>query len=330
MRASRLLTILTTLQLRGRVTAQALAEQLEVSKRTIYRDVDELSAAGVPIYADRGPSGGFALLDGFRTELTGLTGAESDALPLAGIPAAAADLGLAGAASAARLKLLAAMAPPARESANRVADRFHLDPADWYLRPRPPAHLRTVAHCVWENRQLEILYESWRRTARSRVDPLGLVLKAGCWYLVAARGAREAIYRLDKILEAVPAEQSFTRPAGFDLAAAWRANLERFEAGLHRATARLRVSASALDRLYRLGDAIAEPIRAADTDAQGRREAEVPIESVDHAAALLLGFGDQIEVLAPHALREEIARRAAAVVALYREDAAIRESAARP
>lgn len=318
MRASRLLTILTTLQLRGRVTAQALAEQLEVSKRTIYRDVDELSAAGVPIYADRGPSGGFALLEGFRTELTGLTGEESDALLLAGIPAAAADLGLAGAASAARLKLLASMAPQARDGANRVADRFHLDPADWYLRPRLPEHLRTVAHCVWENRQLDILYESWSRTARSLVDPLGLVLKAGRWYLVAARSERVLIYRLDKVLDAVPIDQGFTRPANFDLAAAWRANVDRFEAGLRRATARLRVSPSALDRLYRLGDAIADPIRATDPDGRGQREADVPIESIDHAAGLLLGFGNEIIVVGPAELREEIVRRASAVVASYR------------
>jgi len=318
MRASRLLTILTTLQLRGRVTAQALAEQLEVSKRTIYRDVDELSAAGVPIYADRGPSGGFALLDGFRTELTGLTGEESDALILAGIPAAAADLGLASAASAARLKLLAAMTPQARDGANRVADRFHLDPGDWYLRRRPPAHLRTIARCVWENRQLEILYESWSRTARSRIDPLGLVLKAGRWYLVAARGERELIYRLDKVLDAIPTERSFVRPANFDLAAAWRANVDRFEAGLRRATAHLRISSSALDRLYRLGDAIADPIRATEPDARGQREAVVPIESIDHIAGLLLGFGDEIEVISPPALRKAIARRASAVVALYR------------
>lgn len=318
MRASRLLTILTTLQLRGRVTAQALAEQLEVSRRTIYRDVDELSAAGVPIYADRGPWGGFALLEGFRTELTGLTAEESDALLLAGIPAAAADLGLASAASAARVKLLASMAPQARDGANRVADRFHLDPVDWYLRPRPPQHLRTVARCVWENRQLEILYESWSRTARSLIDPLGLVLKAGRWYLVAARGKRELIYRLDKVLDAVPAERSFTRPADFDLAAAWRANVARFEADLRRATAHLRVAPSALDRLYRLGDAIADPIRAADPDDRGRREAIVPIESIGHATGLLLGFADEIEVIDPPALREEIVRRAAAVVALYR------------
>jgi predicted DNA-binding transcriptional regulator YafY len=317
MRASRLLTILVTLQMRGRVTARELAEQLEVSRRTIYRDVDELSAAGVPIYADRGPSGGFALLGGFRTELTGLTAEESDALLLAGVPAAAADLGLAGAASAARLKMLASLAPEARDGANRVAGRFHLDLAEWYARPRPPEHLRAVARCVWENRRLAMRYESWKRTTRTVVEPLGLVLKAGRWYLVAAREGSDGIYRLDKALEVKPLEEVFERPQEFDLATTWRAKIEQFEQELHTGKARLRVAPSAFHRLSYLGDAIAEPVLAAAPGPDGRHEASVPIESISHAAGLLLGFADEIEVLDPPELRQEVARRAAAVLALY-------------
>lgn len=319
MRASRLLTILMTLQLRGRVTAQALAEQLEVSKRTIYRDIDELSAAGVPVYADRGPAGGFALLDGFRTELTGLTQAETEALLLAGVPAAAADLGLSAPASTARLKLLAAMPAASRDGAGRVAERFHLDPLDWYRRSRPPEHLLTVARAVWEDRRLAIGYLSWTKLARSTVDPLGLVLKAGRWYLVARAGGKERIYRLDQLQEAEILDQRFDRPERFDLPAVWAESVERFEAGLRRGTATLRAAPSSLDRIERLGADIAEPLLAAMPGVDGWREATVPIETVAHAAGLLLGFADEIEVLAPAELRAELARRAACVASLYRD-----------
>ena len=317
MRASRLLTILMTLQLRGRVTAQALADLLEVSKRTVYRDIDELSAAGVPVYAERGPDGGFALLDGFRLQLTGLTTAETEALSLAGVPAAAADLGLSRAAADARLKLLAALPAAARAGAERVGERFHLDPVDWYRRHRVPSHLRTVAQALWSDRRLEVSYESWTRTSRSRLDPLGLVLKAGRWYLVARAGAKDRIYRLDKILDARVLDERLERPPSFELAAAWQALTASFEAGLRRGTATLRAAPSSLNRLERLGADMAEPLLAAAPDAAGWREATVPVEGVAHAAGLLLGFADEIEVLAPPELREELLRRARRVIRLY-------------
>jgi predicted DNA-binding transcriptional regulator YafY len=317
MRASRLLTILMTLQLRGRVTAQALAELLEVSRRTIYRDIDELSAAGVPVYAERGPDGGFALLDGFRLQLTGLTTAETEALSLAGVPAAAADLGLSRAASDARLKLLAALPEAGRAGAERVAERFHLDPVDWYRRHRVPPQLATVAEALWSDRRLAVSYESWAGASRRRIEPLGLVLKAGRWYLVARAGRKDGIYRLDKILDACVTDERFERPPGFELAAAWQAAVASFEASLRRGTATLRASPSSLDRLERLGADMAEPLLAATPDAQGWREATVPIEGVAHAAALLLGFADEIEVRAPAELRDELARRARRVVGLY-------------
>ena len=317
MRASRLLTILIKLQQEGRVTAGSLAEQLEVSKRTIYRDIDELSAAGVPVYADRGPSGGFALLDGFRTELTGLTAAETEALLFAGVPAAAADLGLAVPAAAARLKVLAGLPAQAREEAERVAARFHLDLADWYKRPSAPAHLHTVARAVWTGRRLRLRYQSWNRTSDPAVDPLGLVLKAGQWYLLARTSGSDRTYRLASMIEAELLDENFDRPQGYDLANAWSQNVARFEAGLRNLKAILRASASSLDRLDRLGADIAAPLLAADPDERGRRTAEVAIEGVPHAAGLLLGFGDEIEVLEPVELRKELSRRAQLVLDMY-------------
>ncbi len=317
MRASRLLTILITLQLRGHVSARALAEQLEVSKRTIYRDIDELSAAGVPVQADRGSQGGFALIGGFRTELTGLTDAETEALLLAGVPAAAADLGLAAPASAARLKLLESLPPSGRKAAQRVAERFHVDLVDWHQRVHPPPHLQTIARAVWRQRRLILHYESWTRTSQADVEPLGLVLKAGRWYLLAAVKERVRIYRLDKVLDVTALDVTFTRPPSFDIGKAWKANVARFEAGLQQGSATLRMQASSIPRLGSISAAMAEPLLDASSDAQGWREARVPIESIRYAASLLLGFADQVEVVEPNELRVEIARRAARVLALY-------------
>lgn len=317
MRASRLLSLLMLLQHKGRMTAEALAETFEVSVRTIYRDVDQLSAAGVPIYADRGPGGGFALLDGYRTRLTGMTAAEAETLFLAGLPGPAAELGLGEASAAARLKLLSALPPDLGGNAARVADRFHLDPVDWYRRVATPPYLHAIAEAVWGERQIIIRYESWSATVRRRLDPLGLVMKAGAWYLVARCNGTIRTYRIASVAALEVTTAGFTRPPGFDLAAHWTRELKRFEAGLRREQAEIRVAAPALPWLDRLGADIAEAVRASAPDAQGWRRATVPIEGIDHAAGLLLGFGGQIEVLRPPALRRAMAAQAAQVMALY-------------
>jgi predicted DNA-binding transcriptional regulator YafY len=318
MRASRLLSILILLQVHGRVSARTLAERFEVSKRTIYRDVDELSAAGVPIYAERGAAGGFALLDGWQTRLTGMTGEEAEAILLSSLPATAADLGLGETAATARLKLFAALPAQSSAAARRVADRFHFDPVPWHR--RPPARredLRLLARAVWECRRLGLTYDSWAGAKPRMLEPLGIVLKAGEYYFVAMRRGRPAIHKLDYARDLVLSDQTFDRPADFDLAAAWRDALAQFEASLRRDVARLRVSPAALGRLGTLNADMAEPILAATPDPAGWREAEVRIESLNFAAGQLLGFSDTVEVLAPEALRSELRRRAAAVAALY-------------
>jgi predicted DNA-binding transcriptional regulator YafY len=319
MRADRLLSILIRLQLRGRLTAQALADEFEVSIRTIYRDIDDLSASGVPVYADRGPGGGFRLLDGYRTRLTGLTAGEADTLLLAGLPGPAGDLGLAAPLATARLKLLAAISPAASERAARIGERLHLDPLDWYRRATPPAHLAAIAQAIWNERRLAIRYESWSATVNRKVDPLGLVLKAGVWYLVARAGRDIRTYKIAKVLELRSLDESFAYPADFDLAAHWRRELKRFEAGLRKSEATLRVSPAAMTWLDRLGADTAEAVLQTQPDARGWRRATVPIESIDHAARLLLGFVDDIEVLAPSGLRRALAARARRVAALYRD-----------
>jgi len=317
MRANRLLSMLLVLQARGRVTAQALADEFEVSVRTIYRDADELAASGVPIYADRGPGGGFRLLDGYRTRLTGLSSGEAEALLMVGLPGPAADLGLSAPVATARLKLLAAVPGSAVDAAARIADRFHLDPFDWYRRAAPPPHLTALAQAVWAGRRVAIRYESWSATVQRTLDPLGLVLKGGGWYLVARAGRDIRTYRIAKVLDLQVLEERFDYPAGFDLAAHWRGTLERFARELRRETATLRVAPAALDRIDRLGSDAAEAIRSMTADDDGRRTATVAIESIEHASELLIGFGNAIEVLEPPALRQHLSELAGLVAALY-------------
>ena len=217
MRASRLLSILMVLQTRGRVTAEALAAEFEVSVRTIYRDIEQLSAADVPVYADRGPNGGFQLLDGYRTKLTGLSPAEAETLFLAGLPGPAAELGIADVLTTAQLKLTAALPERARATANRVAARFHLDPVGWFRSAGEAQLLPAIAHAVWDERCLDVRYQGRTGTAIHKLQPLGLVLKAGIWYLVAGGSDRPRTYRVSNILEITVRDERFERPKDFDL-----------------------------------------------------------------------------------------------------------------
>lgn len=249
--------------------------------------------------------------------MTGLTAAEAEAVLLMGLPGPASDLGLAEPDSVARLKLIAALPATAGDSARRVADRFHLDPVDWYRRTSPPKHLAAVAAAVWDQRRIVICYESWKGQVERALDPLGLVLKAGHWYLVARAEESSRTYRVANILDLSVGEQRFDRPEDFDLARHWQAEVARFEASLHRETATLRVTPNAMPMIDRLGADAAEAIAAAEPDPQGVRSAVIPIESLAHAAGLLLGFGNRVEVLAPAALREEMRRSAVELVELY-------------
>jgi predicted DNA-binding transcriptional regulator YafY len=317
MRASRLLSILMILQLRGRVTGETLAAEFEVSLRTIYRDIDQLSAAGVPVYADRGPGGGFQLLDGYRTRLTGMTAPEAEALFLAGLPGPAAELGLSETMAAAQLKLLSALPAGWGPDARRVAEAFHLDATDWYRRAEPVALLPQVARAVWARRRIRVDYESWERTVRRDLDPLGVVLKAGSWYLVARAGQDLRTYKVGAIQSFAELEETFERPAGFDLPAYWAASLERFEASLQTGAATVRVSPSAAGRLAASSGAAAEAIKATVGDADGWKTVTVPVEGADNAAVQFLALGRQVEVLAPPELRQRLHDLAAEIAARH-------------
>lgn len=317
MKASRLLSILMLLQARGRLSAAALARELEVSTRTILRDIDELSAAGVPVWGERGRGGGFQLRPGWSTGLTGLTEPESRALLLAGLPDAAADLGLGAPAASARLKLVASLPEAWRATADRIGGRLHLDPVDWYLQPEVPAHLQQVAQAVWEARRLEVHYRSWRGGAERVLEPLGLVLKAGAWYL-AARPAGDAEVRTWRVgqMQVRRVGPAFRRPAGFDLPAYWRASAARFEAGLARLQARIAASPRAL--VWLGNERWRHQILPEPAARPGWVQVRLPIESIERGARRLLGWGAEVEVLAPVALRRHLLAELAAVQARYR------------
>jgi predicted DNA-binding transcriptional regulator YafY len=315
MRASRLLSILILLQLRARLTAEALADEFEVSVRTIYRDIDALSAAGVPVYGDRGPGGGFALLDGYRTKLTGLDSAEAEAMLMIGMPGQAAALGLGAAAGRARGKLMAALTPEGCAVADRISGRFHLDPADWYRAAEPVKWLPSIARAVIDQQPLALRYESWKGVRNRVVEPLGLVQKGASWYLVGRVDGNYRTYRVGAIRELIVKAASFERPAGFDLAEHWTTQLKRFEEGLRPETARLRVSNEGRRRIAELGAYAAKAVAEARApDANGWAELDLPFENLEQGARLLLGLGPEFVIIAPAKLRTALVEMAKSAV----------------
>lgn len=320
MRASRLLSILTTLQARGRVTAQQLADDCEVSLRTIYRDIDALAASGIPVYSERGAEGGYRLLDGYRVRLNGLSQREAESLFLAGLAGPAAALGLEAVMATAQTKLMAALPQDLRAGADRMQARFHLDAPAWFDAAEEPAHLRAVAGAVWSQNLIEIRYQSWRAEKRREVAPLGLVLKSGSWYLAGQVDGDVRTYRIARILDCKVLERHFGRPPDFDLGAYWRANTERLEAELHPNRATVRLS----PRGVRLLEALSAPYVRAGTqiadaaDDDGWRVATIPVgTTVWHAAAELLRLGAEAEVLDPPELRAYMREAARALAARY-------------
>ncbi|MGH2928196.1 MAG: helix-turn-helix transcriptional regulator, partial [Solirubrobacteraceae bacterium] len=316
MRASRLLSILLLLQFRGRLSARELADRVEASVRTIHRDIEQLSAAGVPVRAIRGSAGGFELLDGWQTHLTGLTAHEAGAILLSGLGGPGSDLGLGDAMASARLKLLAALPVAQQEDARRVSSRFHLDPVAWFRTGDRLDHLAAVAEAVWEAGRLEIRYETWNGPVERRVGALGLVLKAGVWYLVGSADEGPRTYRLSSILELTATGERFERPAGFDLAGYWAESTRRFEAGVYHGTAVLRITPGALSRLRDLSPAMARAAEQAVAveEPGGWIRLVIAIESTEIAARQLLALGPDAVVQTPVALRQRICGLAASVL----------------
>jgi predicted DNA-binding transcriptional regulator YafY len=320
MRADRLLSIMLLLQIYRRLTAGELARRLEVSERTIHRDMEALSTAGVPVEASRGAGGGWALLDGYRTNLTGLNGEEIQTL-FAGLPGRLlADLNLDRAADAAHVKLLAALPASSRDDAEYARRRIHVDVAGWGSAEEALPHLHAIQEAVWRGRKLMLAYgrdcDGDAPPPERRVDPLGLVAKGSVWYLVALASGEVRSYRVSRVASARLTGEAAERPEGFDLAAFWAGSVARFREELPRFDATLRAHKSVLHLLHYAGR-FSRLEEASEPDAGGWATVRMRFQFEEDACGLALGFGTKVEVVEPAGLREKILKMAEEVVAFY-------------
>ena len=321
MRASRLVNLLLLLQARGGMTAAELARELEVSVRTVHRDVEALGAAGVPIFAERGPHGGIRLVDGYRTRLTGMTTEEADALFLSGLPGPAAELGLGTVVTAARLKVLAALPTELRGRATRLLERFHLDAAGWFHAGDAVPCLGAIAESVWEGRRIELDYDRGDVVVTRALDPLGLVLKAGVWYLVGAHDGQIRTYRVSRARRVAALEDAVVRPPGFDLSTYWTESITAFEREAPRIEVTLRVRRDAVRRLEDVisSSLLEASIEEPDPEPETWRRIRITFDWPREVAGKVLALGGAVEVMAPPELRAELAALAAETLTRYRD-----------
>jgi predicted DNA-binding transcriptional regulator YafY len=315
-------SLLLLLQARGQLTAAELAAELEVSERTVHRDVEALSASGVPIYAERGAHGGFRLVDGYRTRLTGMTGEEAEALFLAGLPGPAAELGLGTVVAAAQLKVLASLPPELRVRASRLVERFHLDAGEWFRASQPVPHLAALSEAVWNATRITIEYDRGEGATRRVLEPLGLVLKAGIWYVVASVEGQIRTYRVSRVVTAEPGDERFERPEGFDLASYWAESAAAYERDVPRIAVDVRVRP---DRIDQLKDAVGHRVvNDAETldepDPDGWLHLRLRLDWPDDAHRNLLSAGRWVEVLAPSEIRARVASTSRAIAERYAAD----------
>jgi predicted DNA-binding transcriptional regulator YafY len=317
MRADRLLALLLLLQTRGRMTAVSLARELEVSERTIYRDINALSASGVPIYGEPGRDGGFSLLHSYRTTLTGLNEGEVRALFMMRIPEALKELGVGQELKTALLKLVAALPVAHREDEERVRQRFYLDSMPWYVTETAVPHLHIIHQAVWQSQKLHLTYRLpfHAITIQHQVEPYGLVAKTNTWYLVYHRD-RFRVHRIADLLAAQAEEETFSRQPGFDLSGFWKDWCARREASRSFYPVKVRAAPHFMPEIARhFGDEISEQEAEATTN-----EAVIltlHFTSLEAARTRLLAFGRAVEVLEPRALRASIADYARQIADLY-------------
>jgi len=316
-RADRLLAELLLLRHRGRMSATELAAELECSVRTVFRDMEALSAAGIPVYAERGRAGGFALLKGYSTDLTGLTSAEATALITAGSRATSTSLGMAPALASAMRKLVAAMPEPQRRSAQRAGERVLIAPDGWHGEIEPAGVLPVVSSALFTDRRLKVRCPSGRGPARWRtVDPVGLVHAGNVWYLLATSGGADHTYRVSRIAEAVVLDEPAVRGDDVDLEQAWQQRRASFRAARPPVQVQVRVRARDRGRLVRAAlDLVAE-----SPDTEGWLLLDLVFGDEQHAHAVLWGLAPDVEVLHPPGVRDVLAARAERTARSYHPD----------
>ncbi|GCF06940.1 helix-turn-helix transcriptional regulator [Dictyobacter arantiisoli] len=316
MRADRLLSLLLLLQVHRRITARELAERLEVSERTIHRDMEALSMAGIPVVAERGSCGGWSLLEAYRTNLNGLTEPEIQSLFLTRPVQLLTDLGLHKAAEEASLKLFVALPQRQRQDAEYVSQRIYIDATSWHQREEAVPALSILQQALWQERKVHFTYPRGTTLVERLVDPLGLVAKGSVWYLVAGVEGQMRSYRVSRIQDVSLSDQSFVRPIAFDLAAFWRQSSQNFQATLPCYHVLLRAAPEAVERIYsasrlfRIG-------QVAEADEAGWITFKLRFETSHEACAAIISFGAGVEILDPLELRVQILQLAQSVVEHY-------------
>lgn len=331
MKSDRLLSTILLLQSHGQLSGRELAERLEVSERTVHRDMDALSAAGVPVFALRGPRGGWKLEEAWRTQVPGLDEAELHALLMAQ-PRIVGDAGLRAAAERALGKLMASLPGHLRERAASIRQRLYVDTTAWRGGSEDLSMLPLVQDAVARDRKLRIRYAKAchqgsrgdevsldSETAERIVDPLGLVAKGSAWYLVAGGSSGFRTYRVSRIEHAAVLEIAALRPPNFDLAAYWRNSTEEFRKTLGRFEAILRLEARAARtmKMWHPTAVVADELPAADTASRPPRTTlRVQFDDQEQALFIVLGMGARVEVVAPESLRQRIHAELAAMLSL--------------
>ncbi|MCW4630331.1 MULTISPECIES: helix-turn-helix transcriptional regulator [Marinomonas] len=323
MRASRILKLLMTLQTHEKVTARTLADICETSVRTVYRDIDALSAIGVPVYSEQGVQGGYRLLHGYRTRLNGLSAKEAETLFLAGLAGPAQKMGLEATLADAQLKLKAALPDTVRHEAERLQSRFLLDTPNWFSDDEKAEHLPQLMTAVLEQRKIVMRYQSWKGKSERQANPLGVVLKGGQWYLIAQVDQDIRTYRASRIDTLTLSSDTFERPDDFNLVAFWQASLRRVEAIQFPLIAEVRITALGVKIMeficasYVIKNAKIEPM-----DESGWHRAHIPVGEASHGCYELLRFGPELEVIGPPELRAEMEKMVSSLARLYQQDAA--------
>lgn len=299
-----MMSLLLHLQVRGQASGAELARQLEVSERTVQRDVEALVASGIPVRSARGPAGGYRLDGGYRTRLTGVGLDEAGALAFLGLAGPAQQLGLGEMLEGARIKVWASLTGEARDRAGRTAERFHLDPVRWYGTPEPVPCLTELADAVWRDRRVRIEYVRDGHAQTRDIDPLGLVLTAGEWYLVALRGEQRRTYRVSRVRSVEILDEAVARPPGFDLAQSWTLARKELEAERTAVEVTLRVAAKALPRLRKMVPVHGQHRIAVAQTAEV--EVTVPFENQTWAVEAILSLGSDVVVLRPESMRKRV------------------------
>jgi predicted DNA-binding transcriptional regulator YafY len=327
MRADRLLSIMLLLQVHRRITARVLAQRLEVSERTIQRDMEALSISGIPIISERGSGGGWGLLEEYRTNLTGLSESEVQALFLTRPNRLLSDLGLSQASEAAFIKLLAALPSMSRHNAEYARQRFYIDATGWRTPEEAVPCLSVLQEAIWQENRLSFSYQRDAAQVERVVNPLGLVAKGSTWYLVAQIEGDIRTYRVSRIRAAHMLPEAFERPADFDLAVFWEQSTVTFKSNLPRYFVTVRTTSAFVPHLRNAGY-YSHVEQVGEEDAEGRVKVFMRFDVESAARFCLSGFGADVEVLEPQELREKIIAQARRMLAFYEQRSECREAIA--